>query len=383
GNEYAQKALDLGASFAIIDEKQEEEDVRFILVENVLSTLQNLATHHRRQFDIPIIGITGTNGKTTTKELLATVLQQKFKVHFTQGNFNNHIGVPLTLLSMPMEIEIAIIEMGANHKEDIAELCEIAEPNFGLVTNVGKAHLEGFGGLEGVKYAKGAMYRYLGRNQGLAFVNINEPNLIAMSRPCERRQFYGEIPMYLLRKEASPFVNISLENLNIQTQLIGLYNTPNILTAIQIGRYFHVEDKDIKFALEDYSPNMNRSQLVRKYDCEIILDAYNANPTSMRAALDNFENIKTDKKKIVVLGDMLELGNVSQEEHQEIQDYVASLNFDVSFLIGKEFSKITSSAYENIQTLKEIWDWNNIMDSLILIKGSRGIRLESLLEKDD
>ncbi len=380
GNEYAGKALELGASYAIIDEQQGEEDDRFILVNDVLETLQSLAIYHRRQFDIPIIGITGTNGKTTTKELVAAVLQQKFKVHFTQGNFNNHIGVPLTLLSMTDDTEIAIIEMGANHREDIAELCEIAEPNFGLVTNVGKAHLEGFGSFEGVIYAKGAMYRHIGERNGIGFVNRDEPHLDSMSDNCGNRVFYGEKELALVKKEATPFVELVLGNLEIRTQLIGLYNTPNILTAIKLGRYFGVEDTGIKSALESYSPKMNRSQLVRKYGCEIILDAYNANPTSMDVALENFARIETDKKKIVILGDMLELGEVSEEEHQRILGKTSSLGFHECYFVGDEFLKITDLAHQDIKSLQSEWTWESMKDSLILIKGSRGIRLEKILE---
>ncbi len=380
GNEYAGKALELGASYAVIDERQEKKDDRYILVDDVLETLQNLSTHYRRQFDIPVIGITGTNGKTTTKELVAAVLQQKFKIHFTQGNFNNHIGVPLTLLSMPLDTEIAIIEMGANHQEDIAELCEIAEPDFGLVTNVGKAHLEGFGSFEGVIYAKGAMYRYIGKHNGVGFVNRDEPYLDSMSIDCEKREFYGENELSLLKKEATPFVELTLSKERIKTELIGLYNTPNILTAIKLGRYFGVENVDIKSALESYRPKMNRSQLVRKYDCEIILDAYNANPTSMDAALENFAHIETDKKKIVVLGDMLELGEVSREEHQRIFKQTSSLGFHRTYFVGTEFLNITDSAHKDVKSLQSEWTWESVKGSLILMKGSRGIRLEQILE---
>ncbi len=382
GNDYATKALELGAAFAVIDELTAEDNERFILVDNVLDTLQALARHHRRQFEIPIIAITGTNGKTTTKELISAILSTSYIIHSTQGNFNNHIGVPLTLLSMADNVEVAVIEMGANHKEEIKLLCEIAEPTHGLVTNVGKAHLEGFGSFEGVIKAKGELYDYLSFHNKVAFVNTNEKHLVNMAKDCSRKIEYGKDDVG--NKGSEPFLQVEWKEKEIlysaKTNLIGSYNYNNALTAIILGKYFKVSNEKIKTALENYIPKNNRSQLVIKASNKVILDAYNANPTSMAAALGNFNKIP-NTQKIVILGDMLELGSESELEHKEIFALAKSFDFDAIITVGSEFGKISKeNHFPNVNEMKEKWDWNNYQNRLILIKGSRGIRLEKLME---
>ncbi len=388
GNEYADQALESGAIYAVVDEwnTDKENDSRYIRVDDVLQTLQELARHHRRQFKIPILAITGSNGKTTTKELIAEVLSTTYNVWYTLGNLNNHIGVPLTLLSMKREIDIAVIEMGANHPNEIDFLCRIAEPTHGLVTNVGRAHLEGFGGFAGVIKTKGELYEYLSEENKVAFVNARENHLLKMSQNCQHRIPYGGSNR-VENKGANPFVEVewsSREDVwEVQTQLIGVYNFNNILTAITIGQYFKVNDDKIKRALEQYQPKNNRSQLEIRGSNQLIMDAYNANPTSMEAALRNFSNMEGDgKKKIVVLGDMLELGKESFEEHQRIYELALSFGFSKVITVGKEFAQVTNKEhYTNIESLLKYWDWTKITDSLLLIKGSRGIRLEKLLSE--
>jgi len=387
GNDYAAQVLEAGAAYAVIDEEEKRLNDQCIVVSNVLETLQELANYHRKQFDIPVLAITGSNGKTTTKELINEVLATTYKVHYTKGNFNNHIGVPLTLLAMPKDTEIAVIEMGANHLEEIDFLARIAEPNFGLVTNVGRAHLEGFGSFEGIIKAKGELYDYLGNHKGIAFVNQEENHLLEMAALCENVITYesGEGNSNISFKSASPFLSISFDNGTnlemIQTQLIGAYNYPNILTAITIGRYFKVSFMNMKKALEAYTPSNNRSQLVKKGTNTIILDAYNANPTSMKAALSNFSQMEADKK-VVIIGDMLELGDESEQEHQEIINSIQDADFSQIITVGKEFLKVNSlNAYETIEDLKAKWDWEVFDNTTFLMKGSRGISLEKLLKE--
>jgi UDP-N-acetylmuramoyl-tripeptide--D-alanyl-D-alanine ligase len=394
GNRFAVKALEQGAAFAIIDEKKYAVDDRCVLVEDVLTTLQQLANHHRNQFEIPVIAITGSNGKTTTKELINTILSLHYPCHSTQGNFNNHIGVPLTLLAMPLKTEVAIIEMGANHIGEIDFLCQIAEPTHGVITNVGAAHLEGFGSLEGVKKAKGELYRYLERTNGLAFINLDEDFLMEMAGDKLYKVAYRKndnpdlkVPEFETKLvAANPFIEVAFlskkGNLqNISSQLIGLYNFNNIMTATALGRYFKVPFVKIKSAIQNYNPTNNRSQIIEKDGNKYLLDAYNANPTSMTKALQSFATYK-GKKKIAILGDMLELGNFSETAHREILDLAENLDIDV-ITVGKLFLKIKKNRLKhflNIEALKG-WFWEqNYADTFFLLKGSRGIGLERLLK---
>lgn len=396
GNEYAKDAIQKGAAFAIIDEARYNIGDNYILVEDVLQTLQNLANFHRKKMEIPVIGITGSNGKTTTKELLAAVLDQQYNCHFTKGNFNNHIGVPLTLLELKHSAQIAVIEMGANHVGEIDFLCKIAEPTHGIITNIGKAHLEGFGGIEGIKKGKSELYKYLANHDGVAFVNLDENYLTDLSDTVKKRVLYKKSkhpnplePAYeTILYTSQPFIKVGFLDQNqkiieLQSQLIGDYNFNNIMTAISIGRYFRVPIQGVIDAIENYIPSNNRSQLVKKNRNTFILDAYNANPTSMANALKNFEKLQA-VSKMVILGDMLELGKYSQNEHQNILNQAKEMQLENIILVGEEFRKleITSNKvriFESVVTLKEWFDQQKIEDSHILIKGSRGIKLERLL----
>ena len=390
GNAYALDALEKGAAYALVSDRDLPRNDRLIRTTDTLRTLQDLARHHRRQFDIPFIAITGSNGKTTTKELISNVLSAKYKTHFTQGNFNNHIGVPLTLLAIPDDTEIAVIEMGANHIGEIDFLCKIAEPTHGLITNVGKAHLEGFGGFEGVKQTKSELYRFLNKAKGTVFVNRNEEHLWDLLPPKTAFIAYAtgnNIDFKLNPESADPFINVILkagrETYYIETQLIGAYNFNNILTAVTIGNYFDVNNDVIKAALEAYTPTNNRSQFLQKNKNQYILDAYNANPTSMSIALKNFAEIDTHLPKIAILGDMLELGEESTTEHQKIVDLATELDFGQTILVGDEFSKIKIPQnilhFPDVAALKTWFYERRFSGIYCLIKGSRGIRLEQLL----
>lgn len=391
GNKFAEDAINKGAAYAIIDEKIFKKTGQFILVEDVLTALQNLAEHYRKQFQIPVIGITGSNGKTTTKELISTVLSSHYRTHFTKGNFNNHIGVPLTLLAMPKDTEVAIIEMGANHIGEIEFLCEIAQPTHGLITNIGKAHLEGFGGIEGVKKGKSELYKFLANNKGVAFINKEEPFLEKLAEDIKWKIFYkqGETPssdkspfeIQLLK--SNPFISaVFSPNKNpvvINSQLIGLYNFNNVMTAATLGIYFKVPSKKIKQAIEDYIPSNNRSQIVKINSNTFILDAYNANPTSMKNALQNFSKIEA-KNKIAILGAMKELGDYAQEEHKNIFELAESYKFDKIILVGKEFDELHHPFYKNVEELNNWFKQQKFENTYFLIKGSRSVRLEKTLE---
>lgn len=349
-----------------------------ILVENALTTLQELAAFHRKFLNIPIIGLTGSNGKTTTKELINAVLSKKFKTVSTQGNFNNHIGVPLTLLSMDESTEIGIVEMGANHFGEIALLSNLAAPNFGYITNFGKAHLEGFGSEEGVIKAKSELYEFLKNHDGIAFVN---PSEIIQLRQTEnlKRIFIKNSKVFDNQTE---YLSVVYDDDVINSNLVGIYNLNNIAAAISIGAYFGVEMSEIKNAIEDYKPDNKRSQLIDKEYCKIILDAYNANPTSMQAALENFSRHDIFSK-IVILGDMFEVGNYSEEEHQKIVEIVENSHFKKAILIGENFYKtqvIRSVKYKSFDDFKKIFQKNDFVDNIILIKGSRGMALEKVME---
>lgn len=376
GNKFAQKALDEGAMFSVIDNEEYYSSDKTILVSNALETLQEIARLHRRSLKTTIIAITGSNGKTTTKELVYAILKTTYKTTATIGNLNNHIGVPITLLSIAENTEIGIVEMGANHQKEIELLASIAEPNLGYITNFGKAHLEGFGGVEGVIKGKTELYHYLLENNRKILINTEDsiqnkyattPNTITFSNLTS-----------LIHVD--PFLSIRYKNSTIQTNLIGAYNQNNINAAIAIAEHFKVPEKEIKQALENYIPSNNRSQMIEIGTSKIILDAYNANPTSMRAALSNFSRITTNSDKIVLLGDMFELGAKSIEEHQNIIDYAESLNFEKIYLIGKNFEKTSSSKSSKYSSVENFTNSVALEPATYLIKGSRGMSLEKTLE---
>ncbi|MGQ7945415.1 UDP-N-acetylmuramoyl-tripeptide--D-alanyl-D-alanine ligase [Flavobacterium sp. WC2509] len=386
-NTFAKEALDKGASYVIIDNNDYYIDERTILVENSLVTLQELATYHRNYLKLPIIALTGSNGKTTTKELINVVLSKKFSTKATIGNLNNHIGVPLTLLSFDEKTEIGIVEMGANHKKEIEFLCKIARPDYGYITNFGKAHLEGFGGVEGVIQGKSEMYQYLLKNDKLVFVNFEDPIQVEKTKDIKSFSFgvkNENVDININHIEANPFVTVTYSQNTITTHLIGLYNANNINAAISIGSYFGVQKKDIKDALESYIPENNRSQLTTKGTNEIILDAYNANPSSMKVAIENF--ILLDKiNKTLFLGDMFELGAESLIEHKGVIDLLISQDNIDCYFIGKDFyqNKLDKSNFfffENFENFSEAIKQKKINNNMILIKGSRGMALERTLE---
>lgn len=388
GNTFAAQSLAQGCRYAVVDEPQyaSPENPRIILVDNCLETLQKLANYHRRRLGTRMIGVTGTNGKTTTKELIATVLGEKFKVLYTQGNFNNHIGVPLTLLRLKPEHEMAVIEMGANHPGEIKTLVHIAEPDYGIITNVGKAHLQGFGSFEGVIRTKGELYDFL-REKGNAtiFIQNENPylNKIATGLTCVR---YGQTPGLDVTGKVvacSPFLHFSwtAEGVSheVQTHLIGAYNLDNALAAVAIGRYFGVEDTQICHALSSYVPQNNRSQLVHTASNTLIVDAYNANPTSMMAALENFRQMEA-AHKVAILGDMKELGEGSHEEHQKVVDFLKECGFERVMLVGPEFGA-TSSPFEHYKDVKEVEALlaaHPLQGCCVLVKGSNSMKLSEL-----
>ncbi|CAN1547730.1 MurF UDP-N-acetylmuramyl pentapeptide synthase [Flavobacteriaceae bacterium] len=386
-NTFAKEALEKGASFVIIDDERYFIDNRTILVKDSLKALQELAKFHRKHLNLPIIALTGSNGKTTTKELINVVLSKKFKTKATVGNFNNHIGVPLTLLSFNNQTEIGIVEMGANHQKEIEFLCEIAQPNYGYITNFGKAHLEGFGGVEGVIKGKSEMYHYLLNSDSMAFVNLEDPIQVEKSKVLKSYSFgvnKENANVSISKVDANPFVEISYSEQLITTHLIGLYNANNINAAITIGKYFGIEDLAIKQALESYIPENNRSQLIKKGNNEIILDAYNANPSSMKVAIENFI-LLSKKNKIAFLGDMFELGDESLSEHKGVVGLLLDQNEIECYFIGKDFfqNKITKPNFfffESFEIFSSFIKENKFENNMILIKGSRGMALERTLE---
>jgi UDP-N-acetylmuramoyl-tripeptide--D-alanyl-D-alanine ligase len=392
GNKFAAAALQSGCRYAIVDEAEyaPAADERFILVDDCLAALQALANHHRRALGTTILGITGTNGKTTTKELVSTVLCRKFNTLFTEGNLNNHIGVPLTLLRLRAEHELAVVEMGANHPGEIRTLVNIVEPNYGLITNVGKAHLEGFGSFEGVIRTKGELYDFL-RTKADAAVFINHENAHLQGIAAGLRLIeYGTSESLFVNGEAtgnSPFLSLRWregedgEWHNVQTHLIGEYNLANALAAVAVGRHFGVEPNDIDEALAGYTPKNNRSQLSRTDHNTLIIDAYNANPTSMMASLQNFRHTQMDHK-MAILGDMRELGADSVEEHRKVVDYLRESGFEQVILVGAEFAKVESDfvKFPNVQELIAYLQTNRPEGKTILIKGSNSIKLSLLPE---
>lgn len=383
GNKFAQQALENGAKYAVIDEKEFETE-NTILVNDVLQTLQELGNYHRNQGTAKVIALTGSNGKTTTKELINSVLQQKYNTIATIGNLNNHIGVPLTLLSIQKDTEIAIVEMGANHLKEIEFLCSLAEPDFGYITNFGKAHLEGFGSEKGVVQGKSELYNYLLENKKAIFLNADDPiqesklgsYIKKFGFSIQNHQYFN-----IDFVSANPFVTLKFEDVVITSKLVGKYNFTNCAAAALIGKYFNVPLKNIKAGIENYTPTNNRSQIIEKNGHRIILDAYNANPTSMTAALENFKGIKADKK-IVFLGDMFELGNSAKQEHQNIADLAVSMQFDNIYLIGENFAKTETSGllFNSFEALKSHLENQNLGKASILIKGSRGMALERILD---
>lgn len=390
GNTFASQAIANGCRYAVVDEAEYANDAegRILLVDDCLKALQELAAWHRRVLGTKMIGITGTNGKTTTKELIAAVLKEKYNVLYTQGNLNNHIGVPLTLLKLTPEHEMAVVEMGANHPGEIKTLVNIACPDYGIITNVGKAHLEGFGSFEGVIRTKGELYDYLRANGGKIFIQNENPYLNSIVEGLECIRYGAEDGLYVSGKvlSCSPFLTFSWKSEGkaheVQTHLIGSYNIDNALAAVAIGRYFGVADDDICHALSSYEPRNNRSQLVEAGGNSYVIDAYNANPTSMAAALENFRMIDAGHK-MVILGDMKELGEASLEEHQKVVDMLAGCGFDRVILVGQEFGK-TANAFEHFNNADEVYSvLSSAMSKgyMILIKGSNSMKLAGLAEK--
>ncbi|MEN8804012.1 MAG: UDP-N-acetylmuramoyl-tripeptide--D-alanyl-D-alanine ligase [Wenyingzhuangia sp.] len=380
GNTFAKLALDKGASYAIIDEKEHHIDKRTLLVSNVLESLQQLAYFHREYLEIPIIALTGSNGKTTTKELLREILATQFKVNATFGNLNNHIGVPLTLLEMTSDTEIGIVEMGANHLKEIQHLCFIAAPNFAYITNFGKAHIEGFGSEEGIIQGKSEMYDYIANSEGITFVNKEEKRMVRQAELCEC--IFIE-PQKTPLLDLTPYVQIAYNGITIQSNLIGKYNYNNLIAAIKIGSYFNISHENTKRAIENYTPQNNRSQIIEKNNTRIILDAYNANPSSMIAALDNLNSLN-DNNKVVILGDMFELGKTSKKEHKTIVNKVLSYDYNTAIFVGKNFYKEKTKEakfFASFEDLKNNFNFDlPLNNTTILIKGSRGMALERCLD---
>lgn len=396
GNDFAAQAIADGAAYAIVDEAVGGPAGKCVQVDDVLTTLQHLATHHRRQFNIPVLAITGSNGKTTTKELVSAVLASHYPTHFTKGNFNNHIGVALTLLAMPDKTEIAVIEMGANHPGEIDFLCRIAEPTHGLITNVGKAHLEGFGGFEGVKRTKSELYRYLIEQNGLVFINADEPFLSALASGNRVRLFYQQsenpdpanVPFEVKLVTEVPFLEVAFLGENgqlthVKSQLIGQYNFNNIMTAVVIGKYFKVPAEKIKAAIESYVPSNNRSQLKTIGTNTFILDAYNANPTSMKTAVVSFSSMPAEHK-VAILGAMKEMGEYSDEEHLAMAEFATNCGFDIVVLVGEEFRQAAEKTgaifFEDTVQLKAWFNDLQFSNTHFLVKGSRSVGLERIAE---
>lgn len=393
GNLFAKQALENGAAYAVVDEDIDPADKRLILTDDVLITLQQLAKHHREQFNtlpagrlVPFIGITGSNGKTTTKELVHAVLSSHYKTYTTQGNLNNHIGIPLTLLSVGKDAEMAVIEMGANHQKEIESYCKYALPTHGIITNCGKAHLEGFGGIEGVRKGKGELYDFIRATNGTIFAFDDYDYLHEMSRGIEKIDWYGtqngSVTGHVIQSE--PLLEVAVTNgvsfTNLKTQLVGEYNLPNILCAVAAGKHFNVPDEKIKQAIEAYSPDNSRSQLIERGSNKIILDAYNANPTSMKAAIENFAKLHA-ADKVLMLGGMMELGEESIEEHKAVVALIDQYKWNAVVLVGGDFGKVDHN-YVFMNNSSEAKDWlaaQHFENAWLLIKGSRSMQMEKVL----
>ncbi len=410
-NKFAAEALTKGAKFAVVDEAEYATDERFILVNNVLYTLQKVANFHRNHLSIPIIGLTGSNGKTTNKELLSNVLSKKFRCYATKGNLNNHIGVPLSLLEITPQHDIAVIEMGANHQGEIRTLSSICEPTHGFITNIGKAHLEGFGGIAGVRKGKGELFDYLSASGGTVFVNENDETLKSMhaERQFKTSVFYGKMGERLAMQEENPMIQLSITNYQlpiinnqveiakdkylkakqeseiVATHLSGAYNFDNMQTAFAVGRHFGVSAEDCLMAIAEYNPDNNRSQVIEKGSNTLYMDAYNANPSSMAASILNFINLKTDKQKIVILGDMFELGETTEAEHEALGELVKKGNFATVILFGEHIKHalkhLPLAYYFNEKFSLHLWlNDKQFTSTAVLIKGSRGVKLESTVD---
>jgi len=385
GNLFAEDALSKGAAYALVDDETLIKNEKIILVEDVLSALQELAYFHRKKFSIPVIGITGSNGKTTTKELVHAVLSTKYKTYTTEGNLNNHIGVPISLLKIRNDAEMAIIEMGANHRGEIASYCRIASPTHGLITNVGKAHLEGFGSEEGIKISKGELFDHLRKNDGTVFIMNDYEYLHDMSKGIKNKYVYGSIEGELVGESSrsDPFLEIAFTKglkTKIKTGLVGAYNLPNVLAAAAIGKYFNVPDEKIVAALEGYIPSNSRSQLLHKGSNTIILDAYNANPSSMKTAIENFA-LSKEKNKILMLGAMAEMGAYSLVEHKNLVNLIKAFQWKHVILVGGDFLKI-DHPFETATSAEEAGEWIkklNLKNACILVKGSRSTAMEKVL----
>ena len=397
-NTFAEQAIAAGATYAVIDNAEYKKGDQYILVDDVLSTLQDLARHHRRQLNIPVVGLTGTNGKTTTKELINSVLSQHFNTYATQGNLNNHIGVPLTILSITSSHEAAVIEMGANHQKEIELLCSISQPSHGLITNVGKAHLEGFGGVEGVKKGKGELYDFMKATGGITFVNSDSADLMKMQydRSLQNVVFYGSIDLENLVSgqltENSPYLSLQWtnnqtgESHDVKSQLTGAYNLDNILAAICIGVYFKLSAAQINAGISGYQPKNNRSQVTQTATNTLICDYYNANPSSMFVAIENLGKL-TANHKVLVLGDMFEMGEESAAEHEAVIKKALETEVDERIFIGPDFAgrKAVSAGrkavfYPTMEEAMAALKTSPIKNSTVLIKGSRGMALERLVE---
>ena len=386
GNKFVAKAFEGGAKYCVVDDKEAVLNTNCILVDDALTSLQMLAMFHRSVINVPIIALTGSNGKTTTKELINAVLATTYNVKATIGNLNNHIGVPLTLLSFSEDLDFGIVEMGANHQKEIEFLCQIAKPNYGLITNFGKAHLEGFGSVEGIINGKSELYDFLRAHNNIALINTEDNRQLTQIDDYSKTITFGPAlnnDCIIKFKNANPFVTLNYDDVEINSQLIGDYNYGNIAVAVAIGKHFKVSTKNIKKAIENYRPDNNRSEIINKGTNKIILDAYNANPTSMLAALKNFKQLEVDNKYLF-LGDMFELGNSAEKEHQFIVNYIKNNFEDNTFLVGENFYKTNTNdnilKFSSFEDLKPLLKSLKLSNANLLIKGSRGMALERILD---
>jgi len=387
GNRFAYQAIEQGAEFAVIDEEQYANDERFIVVKDTLATLQELARYHRDQFNIPFLAITGSNGKTTTKELVTAVLQQHYKTCATEGNLNNHIGIPLTLLKIQKDAEMAVIEMGANHQKEIEAYCKIVRPTHGIITNVGKAHIEGFGGEEGVRKGKGELYDSLRTTQGTVFRNVDLPYLEEMAAGISHQVTYGSSNAQYIGKPLTDEMFLKLAILTsgaettIHTNLVGSYNFPNVMVAVAVGLHFGIPVDSVRSSIAAYQPDNSRSQLIELNDNKVILDAYNANPTSMRAAIGNFAASEVSDK-VLWIGGMKEMGNDELSEHEELVQYIQQYSWKDVILVGNEFNGLNHEYkwFDSSEAAAAFIAQHKPKQAFILIKGSRGSKMERLLE---